>query len=171
MTLTLNTTCDLTIVVSTVLTNFIASPTTFTELIVTAKYNNGEEITRIYSQTNLITATTDISTDGIDVFINPSLFDATIFSNGIYSFSFLLKQTGQTDTDDGCMFVDCTPTDECIGDIKRQIYELDQTDAEFTFKALQYDLLSQISDCQCKCDKAYTIYEDLIDSLNDCKTC
>ena len=170
MTLTLNTsTCDEITVASTILDDFIAAPASYISLLITATYNNGEAVTRTYTDVSPITGTTDISTNAGVETINPSLFGMTTFSNGVYSFDFLLKSSGQTESEEGCIFVDCIPTGECIGSIKKQIYELDVTDKEFAILAASYDLLSKIGECQCKCDKAYTIYENLIDSLDDCE--
>lgn len=172
MTLTLNTTtCAAITIESTLLDDFIANPASYTNIVITAKYNDNAEITRIYTSINPIDATTDISTSGGVETVNPSLFDMTTFGQGVYSFDILLTAPSAVESEEGCIFVDCITTGECTGTLKKQIYELDQSDREFTFKAIQYQMLEQIGDCQCKCDKAYVIYENLVNSLKDCKTC
>lgn len=172
MTLTINSTCDLITVSSTLLDDFITDPSAYTDIKVIGTYLSNDGITKTYTQLIPITSSTDVATNADIETIKPSFFDATVFSSGIYSFEIVLRSNSEVESDDGCIFIDCIPTDDCIGSMLKSIYDLDLTDSNRIEMLLDYNLLTRINDCQCKCDKALVIYNYLNNKITDkCKTC
>ena len=174
MTITINESCTLITVSSTILDDFIAAPASYTDIKIKGTLLTNDGITKTYTDASPITAITDVATSGGVETILPTFFGDTntVFSNGVFKFEITLTGGSSVATDDGCIFVDCAADSACTGAMLESIYNLDIDDPDRALMLLDYNLLIRINDCQCKCDKAIAIYEHLNTKLgNTCISC
>lgn len=167
MVLSLNTAKTLMTISSTLLDDFIASPSSYTKITIQGYYNDTTTgITKEYDGGNLITSSTDVATNaGIET-INPSFFSTTSFGQGVYHFVITLFGT-DIETDEGCIFsnvdLGCTVND----------YREEETNQLKKLNAgIDYFMLINTTECQCECNKLIEIYNNLIATVvNKCSTC
>lgn len=142
---------------STLLDNFIASPSSYTKIEITGKINCTGAVTKTYSSTSLITGSTDVRTSaGVETIV-PNFFSTTAFANGVYGFEVALTSlSGNTTKDAGCLFVD-------EGSIFCAIDKNDSTKLEY------YYALEKGQNCSCNCTNLCDILTAIQDSTtNDC---
>lgn len=141
---------------STLLDNFILSPSSYSKIEITGKINCSGAVTKTYSFASLITGSTDVRTNaGVETIV-PNFFSATTFSNGVYGFEVALTNlTGSVNKDSGCLFVhgDSFCKLNCIEDF-------------MYFYALQNS-----QTCSCNCSNLCDIYTMLFSSENSSNNC
>lgn len=159
MTLSANSPTNTVITISsTLLDNFIASPSSYSKIEITGKINCTGAVTKTYSSTSLITASTDVRTSGGVETIVPNFFSSTTFSNGVYGFEVALTNlSGSINKDNGCLFVD-------DGKIFCAI------DKDCTDKLMYYYTLEKAHNCSCNCTNLCDILSFIQDTnpSNDC---
>lgn len=156
MTLSINVPTNTIITISsTLLDNFIASPSSYTEIEITGKINCAGAVTKTYTASSLITGSTDVRTSGGVETIVPNFFSATTFSNGVYGFEVALTNlSGSVTKDNGCLFVD-------NGDIFCAI------DKDCQDKLMYYYTLEKSQNCSCNCANLCELLTAIQDSISN----
>lgn len=169
MTLSINGTFDLITVSSEELDDFISSPGSYVDVVVTGYYNSTTDSTsKTYTSTSPITGSTDVSTSAGVEKINPSFFGGTAFEAGVYYFTVTLTSEAGIEVDEGCIFVDdgiaCLVDDYRIGDA---------TINDKILAGIDYTLLLNSQQCACKCLQLIELYNSLYKKLttNSCQGC
>lgn len=169
MTLSINTALTQIAIVDTLLNSFIASPTSYTNIVIAGYFNSNDNVTSFtYTNTTPITTTTEVASVAGEEHINPAFFNITTFNQGVYRFVITLTSPSTVETSEGCLYVDNGL--KC----KVDTYMLNEanTVTERVFAGLKYRSLSSSIDCPCKCDNLFELYDNLIDLTNgNCKTC
>lgn len=128
----------------------------YTVITITSDNLDSYDSLKLTSGTSSYTPT---ETAGVITVNLTSLFSTTNLTDGVYDFVLTIT-SGQTETKEYyCLFVDketkCKVA-ECVKDTQKIELQLD------------YYILSRASTCSCKCDDMETIYNRLINGLNNC---
>ena len=170
MTLTINPALDLITVSSSLLDGFIASPISYTSLTVTIYHNSTEtSVSEVYTDTDPITAITNVQTNaGVETIV-PECLNMDTFTQGVYHVVISLKSSTQIQTEEGCLYVENGL--KCLVDD----YMLDETKSmeDRVLTGLKYNILLDVANCDCKCDKYIDLYNNLVilTGSEKCKTC
>ena len=166
--ISINTTRTIITIESTLLDSFIATPASYTNVVITGSISGGSDVVETYSSTNLITAVTNVATNaGIET-INPAFFTATEFVQGVYQFDIKLTSATTIEQETFCLFVEnglaCSVND---------YRNLEKTLQEKLLVTSDYLLLKESTECACKCEQLVEIYNNLITTLSNqkCSTC
>lgn len=157
MTLSINDSFNSITIVSTKLDAFIASPSSYSNIAIEGDLNcSGTTTTKTYSSTSLITGSTDVRTSGGTETIVPNFFGATVFENGVYSFTIKLKTlAGSTSSEKACLFVDngdilCAIPTDCLD------------------KQMLYYTLKNSFNCSCDCTQLCEMLETITETTVNC---
>lgn len=160
MNLEINLAHTLITVSSDLLDNFVADPSLFADIVIEGFYNDTETSTsKTYTNADPIDDTTDVATSAGVETIKPSFFSGTSFGNGVYHFIITLTTEVGISVEEGCLFVDTT-TDGLACLVND--YRLSTATQEKKILAgLDYFLLMNSQDCNCKCPELIDLYNDL----------
>lgn len=170
MTLSINSERTQISILDTLLNLFIATPGDYVDIDVQIFFNSTtSSTTKTYSSTSLITSSTAVSTSGGLEYINPSFFNETSFSEGIYHIIITLTSEDEIQTSEGCLFVQDTIA--CDVNAYRLLTTIDLN--KRLNAGIDYYMLTQSQECTCGCDNLIEIYNNLVTTIanNTCSTC
>lgn len=170
MTITYNSDRTLLTVSSTLLDDFIADETAYTNIKVQIFFNSTtSSTTETYTENTPITTTTNVASNGGVETINPAFFGVTEFAQGIYHVIITLTSGTQIETDEGCIFVEDTIA--CDVNEYRLLSTVDLN--KRLNVGIDYYMLTKSQSCTCGCDNLVEIYNNLITTVanNTCTTC
>lgn len=168
MTLSINN--DLITIESTLLDDFIATPAGYENIVISIYHNNTiSSVSETYDSLTPITGSTNVATNAGVETISPDFLTASTFTQGVYKIKIALRSSTQIQTDEGCLYVEnglkCLIDDVLLDETKSM--------AERVLTGLKYNMLLDVANCDCKCDKYIELYNNLITltSGSKCQSC
>lgn len=170
MTLSINNDRTQLFIESTILDDFIATPSDYTDVDIQIYFNSTtSSTTETYTDADPITTSTNVASNAGVETINPAFFGATEFAQGIYHFIITLSSESEIQTSEGCLFVEDTIA--CDVNTYRLLSTVDLN--KRLNAGIDYYMLTQSQSCTCGCDNLIEIYNNLITTIanNPCTTC
>lgn len=170
MTLSINNALDLITIESVLLDNFIANPASYETIIISIYHNNiVSPVSETYDSLTPIAEDTNVATNADVETISPAFLTVSTFTQGVYKIKIALRSSTQIQTDEGCLYIEdglkCLIDDVLVDEIKSM--------AERVLTGLKYNMLLEVANCDCKCDKYIELYNNLITltSGSKCQSC
>lgn len=170
MILTYSSTTTLTIV-SDLLNLYLVDQTAYVSCTVRVYTSATAFVEETYTSSAPITGATNVYTSGGIERIKSAFLSQSVWAQGIYKVTVTLTSEAAIQVEEGCLLIDLDLA--CQIDDYRSLTTNTPVFLDRLMVVADYYLLQEVSECSCKCDKMFTIYDNLVLQLdnNSCASC